>query len=175
MRKTSFVGALAAVAIGAVLAFAVQSSPRWLDLQQAGLIVMLGGIADLIVRSLIADSPLLSPPAAEVAAVVEPLGDPVLDAAGNPVSAPRASGVVPEHVSTTVVVPADQPNTPDDPWLRTDIPAAHDREVYERALRAAAEGGALDTPESAVAVTTITGRPVRPHTRRAAKWARRRR
>ena len=44
--------------------------------------------------------------------------------------------------------------------------------IYERALRAASEGGTLDTPESEVAVTTITGRPVHPHTRRFRRRAR---
>ncbi|HWG01323.1 MAG TPA: hypothetical protein VG164_05685 [Trebonia sp.] len=171
MRRTSFVGALVAVAIGAVLAFAVQASPRWLDLQQAGIIVLLGGLADLLVRFLIADSPLLSSTAAEVAAVVEPLGDPVLNAAGSPVNLPPDPSVVPV-VTTVVEVPVDGPE-PAEPWQYTGIPAAHDRAVYERALRAAAEGGSLDTPESAVSVTTITGRPVRPHTRRARRAAKR--
>ncbi|HWG26175.1 hypothetical protein [Actinospica sp.] len=174
MRRTSFAGALTAMAIGAVLAFAVQSSPRWLDLQAAGLIVMLGGAADLLVRSLISDSPLLSPQAADVAAVVEPLGDPVLDAVGNPVNVPRGDAVLDAGATATVILPAEDAER--DPWSRSDIPPAHDRENYERALRAA-EGEALDAPESPVAVTTITGRPVRPHgraARKAAKWARRR-
>ena len=174
MRRTSFVGALVAIAIGAVFAFAVRATPNWLDLQQAGFIVLLGGAADLIVRFLIADNPLLSPPAAEVAAVVEPLGDPVLNAAGSPVSLPPDIAAAPV-VATTVEVPADGFETAD-PWQHSDIPAAHDRAVYERALLAAAEGGTLDTPESAVPMTTITGRPVRPHARgarRAAKRSRR--
>ena len=91
MRRTSFAGALVAVAIGAVLAFAVHSSPKDLDLQEAGLIIMLGGVADLLVRFAVADSPLLSSQAAEVAAVVEPSGEPVLDAAGNPVFLPNGA------------------------------------------------------------------------------------
>ncbi|HET9169982.1 MAG TPA: hypothetical protein VFN97_11110 [Actinospica sp.] len=172
MRRTSFIGALAAVAIGAVLAFAVHATPSWLDLQQAGIIVLLGGVADLLVRFLIADSPLLSPPAAEVAAVVEPLGDPVLNAAGSPVSLPPDLAASPV-VTTTVEVPVDGPEPPVEPWQHTDVPAAHDRAVYERALRAAAEGGTLDTPESAVPMTTITGRPVRPHSRSARRAAKR--
>jgi hypothetical protein len=163
MRRTSFVGALAAIAIGAVLAFALHASPHWMDLQEAGLIVLIGGAADLLIRTLIADSPLLGPSAADVAAVVEPLGEPVLDAAGNPVSLPprqqRAAVGGPELWVTPEQPPGQYP----------DIAAElqeRDRAVYERALRAAAEGGTLDTPESEVAVTTITGRPVRPHTRR---------
>jgi hypothetical protein len=162
MRRTSFVGALAAVAIGAVLAFAVHASPHWMDLQEAGLIVLIGGAADLLIRSLIADSPLLGPSAADVAAVVEPLGDPVLDAAGNPVALPpqqRPVTAAPE-VWVTEQVPGQQP------YPDAAVLPEHDRAVYERALRAAAEGGTLDTPESEVAVTTITGRPVHPHTRR---------
>jgi hypothetical protein len=163
MRRTSFVGALAAIAIGAVLAFAVHASPHWMNLQQAGFIVLLGGAADLIIRTLISDSPLLGPAAADVAAVVEPLGDPVLDAAGGPVSLPphpRAAAAQGPEQWVPVAPELSQ---------HTDVPAVlpeHDRAVYERALRAAAEGGTMDTPESEVAVTTITGRPVRPHTRR---------
>lgn len=173
MRRTSFIGALLAIAIGAVLAFAVHATPDWLDLQQAGIIVLLGGVADLLVRFLIADSPLLSPEAADVAAVVEPLGDPVLDAAGSPVNLPAGYGP-PPVVETTVEVPVDGPQVPAEVWQHSDIPAAHDRAVYERALRAAGEGGALDTPESPVAVTTITGRPVRPRGRdgRRIAWRR---
>jgi hypothetical protein len=152
MRRTSFVGALAAVAIGAVLAFAVQASPHWINLQEAGLIVLIGGAADLIIRALIADSPLLSPPAADVAAVIEPLGDPVLDAAGNPVNLPPQPPRGPEEWVAVEPVPAARP----------EVLAEHDRAIYERALRAAEEGGTLEAPESEVAVTTITGRPVRP-------------
>ena len=86
MRRTSFVGALVAVALGAVLAFAIQGTPKDLDLHVTGLIILLAGLADLAVRFLIADSPLLSTQAAAVAAVVEPLGEPVLDVFGNPIS-----------------------------------------------------------------------------------------
>ncbi|MBR7827989.1 hypothetical protein KDK95_16860 [Actinospica sp. MGRD01-02] len=171
MRRTSFVGALAAVAIGAVLAFAVNGTPQWINLQQAGLIVLLGGVADLIVRTVIADSPLLAKPAADVAAVVEPLGDPVLDAAGNPVSLPSTApgeewvAVEPLPQSPQVPqIPLDPPPSQATPQVVV-APSSNDRAVYERAIRAA-EGGTQDIPESEVAVTTITGRPVRPHTRR---------
>ncbi|HWG26128.1 hypothetical protein [Actinospica sp.] len=171
MRRTSFVGALAAIAIGAVLAFAVHASPHWMNLQQAGFIVLLGGAADLIIRTLISDSPLLGPAAADVAAVVEPLGDPVLDAAGSPVNLPphpRAAQAPEQWVSEQSV---REPELSQHADVAAVLPE-HDRAVYERALRAAAEGGTMDTPESEVAVTTITGRPVRPHTRRFGRSAR---
>jgi hypothetical protein len=86
MRRTSFLGALTVIAVGGVLAFAIQSTPRSLDLHAAGLIIMVAGIADLVIRFLLADSPLLGTQAADVAAVVEPLGEPVLDVFGNPIS-----------------------------------------------------------------------------------------
>lgn len=86
MNRTSFVGALAAVALGAVLAFAVQGSPRQLDLHVTGMIILIAGLADLVIRFMVADSPLLSSRAAAVAAVVEPIGEPVLDVFGNPVT-----------------------------------------------------------------------------------------
>jgi hypothetical protein len=222
MRRTSFVGALLAMAIGAVLAFAVHGSPRFLDLQTAGIMVMIGAAADLLIRSLISDSPLLSRQAADVAAVVEPLGDPVLDAAGNPVVVPGPGargtrppliaplpGTVPEAPTIIVtdepsgpavhtampaqpgqaVYPAQpgQPVTPSAPagavpesaesWRRTDpaVPPAHDRAVYDNAVGAGA-AGLPDTPESPVALTTITGRQVHPRgrggrrSRRARRW-----
>jgi hypothetical protein len=168
MRRTSFVGALAAVAVGAVLAFAVHATPQWINLQQAGLIVLLGGVADLIVRTAVADSPLLAKPAADVAAVVEPLGEPVLDAAGNPVSlpptAPGEEWVAVEPLPQSPQVPLDPPPSQAAPQVVV-APSSNDRAVYERAVRAA-EGGTQDIPESEVAVTTITGRPVHPRTRR---------
>jgi hypothetical protein len=86
MRRTSFVGALIVVTLGGVFAFAIQSSPRWLDLHAAGLIMMLAGVADLVIRFVLGDSPLLGHEAADVAAVVEPLGEPVLDVFGNPIT-----------------------------------------------------------------------------------------
>jgi len=87
MRRTSFVGALIVVTLGGVFAFAIQSSPSWLDLRAAGLIMMLAGIADLVIRFVLGDSPLLGHEAADVAAVVEPLGEPILDVFGNPITA----------------------------------------------------------------------------------------
>ena len=189
MSRTSFAGALAAIAIGAVLAFAVHGSPRDLDLQEAGLIIMIGGVLDLLVRSAIADNPLLSRQAGDVAAVVEPVGEPVLDAAGNPVFVPNGDyrsdqprpplvaplpGTVldlprrivvdpsPWAQEVTVAEPAAYPARPLDYRERTS-PADH--------LVAAETGHALDTPEAPQAVRTITGRPVRPRGR----WSGRRR
>jgi hypothetical protein len=130
MRRTSFIGALLAMAIGAVLAFAVHGSPRFLDLQTAGIMVMIGAAADLVIRSLISESPLLSRRAADVAAVVEPLGDPLLDAAGNPVVVPGPAardtrpplvaplpGTVPD--APTIIV-TDEPSGP---AVHTAMPA----------------------------------------------------
>jgi hypothetical protein len=85
MRRTSFFGALTVIAIGGVFAFAIQSSPAWLDVHVAGMIMMVAGIADLAIRFILGDNPLLSQDAADVAAVVEPVGDPVLDVFGNPI------------------------------------------------------------------------------------------
>lgn len=165
MRRTSFAGALAAIAIGAILAFAIQSSPKDLDLQAAGLILVIAGAADLLIRSLIADSPLLSRQSAEVAAVVEPVGDPVLDAAGNPIRvqdpAVALPGTVPPETASTAIEGAV------DPYDAARLPSAADRSgyaLYETAVGAAA-GDPLDTPESPVAVTTLTGRPIRPRGR----------
>lgn len=94
MRRTSFVGALFVIAIGGVIGFAIQSSPKWLDLHATGLIIMLAGIADLVIRFAIGVSPLLGPQAADVAAVVEPLGEPVLDVFGNPIVTPPPPSVL---------------------------------------------------------------------------------
>jgi len=173
-----------AIAIGAVLAFAIHGSPKEFDLQLGGLLLMVGGAADLLIRSLIADSPLLSRQSAAVAAVVEPLGDLVLDAAGNPVavSNPAATGrppliaplpgtMPPESAPDTIVVT-------DDPYSVLRIPAAGRAQAplpapavgdpghaaYESAVRAES-GNPLDTPESPMAVTSLGGRPVRPRGR----------
>jgi hypothetical protein len=72
MRRTSFVGALIAMAAGAVCAFAVHGSPSYLNVQAAGVIVMIGAAADLIIRCLVSDGPFPSPQVADVAAAAEP-------------------------------------------------------------------------------------------------------
>jgi hypothetical protein len=200
MRRTSFAGALLVIAVGAVLAFAVQDSPRDLDLQAAGVILILGGAADLVIRSLIADSPLLSSQSADVAAVVEPVGEPVLNAAGNPIAVANPSaagqtrpplvaplpGTMPPGAAAETLVVTDEygvTRLPPDaaPWSAAPESAAlpqpqppvassgggvpgFDEVAYGAAVRAAT-GDPLDTPESPVAVTTLTGRPVRPRGR----------
>lgn len=183
-HRTSFAGALLVMAIGAVLAFAVQGSPKYLDIHATGLILALGAAADLAIRALIADSPLLSPESADVAAVVEPLGEPVLDASGHPVVVPTPAaptarppliapppGTVPpgSPVETLVITddpyPAEAPAVPGVPGAPgASVPGAAPPHV-PGAVAAPA------SPESPVAVTTITGRPVRP--RRGADGARR--
>jgi hypothetical protein len=120
--RTSFAGALAVIAIGAVLAFAIPGTPKDFDLQTAGVILVVAGAADLFIRSLISDSPLLGRRSADVAAVVEPLGEPVLDAAGNPVAVPNPAspvtrpplvaplpGTMPEGSVAETIVVTDQP------------------------------------------------------------------
>jgi hypothetical protein len=106
MRRMSFAGALAAIAIGAVLAFAVHASPKDLDLQEVGVIIMLGGVADVLVRLAIPGGPLTSGPAADVAAGAEAGGEPVLDAEGNPVFSPGSGYPV------NPAYPTDQPRPP---------------------------------------------------------------
>lgn len=110
MRRTSFFGALTAIAIGGVFAFAIQSTPKWLDLHVAGLIIMFAGIVDLLIRFVIGDDPLLSQEAADVAAVVEPLGEPVLDVFGNPIRPAETTRVLqppaPASITTTIRRPA---------------------------------------------------------------------
>ena len=159
MRHTSFVGALAAIGIGAVLAFAAQTSPSWIDLQEVGVILLLVGAAVLVIRTLVARSPRHGSPAGDVAAVVDPSEEP-LDAVGDAVDPPP---------------PAPEVPTPLDQWQRVDVGTAQarNRAGYERAMRAATEGGAVNAPDSTVAVTTITGRRIGPGARRAAKRARR--
>lgn len=200
MRRMSIAGALVAIALGAVAAFAVRVAVPHVDLQRAGVFVMLGGAIDLLIRFLIADSPLLGPQTAEVAAVVEPLGEPVLDAAGNPISMsdqanplhqPRPPlvsplpGTLPEVPRTVVldsgqalVAPSEWPVTPAAGGRHAELGAgeatAHDRAVdeYRRAIQAS-ETEPPDVPESAVSLTTLTGKPVYPRGNRSRRAGRR--
>jgi hypothetical protein len=174
MRRTSFAGALVAIAIGAVLAFAVHASPKDLDLQEAGLIIMLGGVADLLVRLAIPGSP--------VASGVEPSGEPALDAEGNPVF--PATSTYPSHPAN----PGDLPRPPLIAPLPGTLPGVPRRIVVDPSPWAQeitipdaggyptqfldyehAEGEgpvvAADTPQASQAVRTVTGRPVRPRGR----------
>jgi len=193
MRRTSFAGALLVIAIGAVLAFAVHGSPRALDLRTAGVILILGGAGDLMIRSLIADSPLLSRQTADVAAVVDGVGEPVLDVAGSPIALPTAAaygqarpaliaplpGTMPPGSGAETIVVTDEygvAHLPGPaPTAASPMPAAPSSadpganggsaySSYESAVRAEVVDP-LDTPESPVAVTTLTGRPVRPRGR----------
>lgn len=110
MRRTSFVGALIVITLGGVFAFAIQSSPRWLDLHAAGLIMMVAGVADLVIRFMLGDSPLLGHEAADVAAVVEPLGEPILDVFGNPITAAPPPAVLQPPPLLEVPVPYSRPS-----------------------------------------------------------------
>jgi len=182
-HRTSFAGALVVMAIGAVLAFAVQGSPRYLDIHATGLILALGAAADLAIRALIADSPLLSPESAEVAAVVEPLGEPVLDAGGHPVVVPNPASAtarppliapppctVPPGSPVETLVIADEPYYPE----ASAVPGATVPGAAPPHVPGAVNAPA--SPESPVAVTTITGRPVRPRPGAAGsrrRWGRR--
>jgi len=181
-HRTSFAGALVVMAIGAVLAFAVQGSPRYLDIHATGLILALGAAADLAIRALIADSPLLSQESADVAAVVEPLGEPVLDAAGNPVVVPNPGsamarppliapppGTVPPGSTVETLVVTDEPYYPAEASGGEGAAGAGGAAGVPGATVPGAAAphvpGAVPAaarPESPVAVTTITGRPVRP-------------
>ncbi len=188
MRRTSFFGALAVIAVGAVLAFAIQSSPRQLDLHVTGLIILLAGSADLAIRFILGDSPLLSPDTADVAAVVEPLGEPVLDVFGKPITPTPVRVLQPpppeslELVGPAVVVPDDTqemevveerpldadkqegpqaPTPPEQAWPYEN-PGTPDQVVRRP--------GEYEPPESLRPVSILTGRPVR--TRRSRRHGR---
>jgi hypothetical protein len=179
MRRTSFVGALFAIAVGGALAYGVQWSPKQLDIHLAGLIIMIAGIADLLVRFLISDSPLFSPTTADVAAVVEPLGEPVLDVFGNPIT-PAQPPARPPLIAPapTIVQPIVQPPTqmlpvvveelaPAAPAV-VDAPTAQQQPVTgePRADQVVRHVGDHHTDESLVPVSALTGRPVRVRRRR---------
>lgn len=167
MRRTSFVGALSAVALGGVLAFGIQSTPKDLDLHMTGLIIMIAGIADLVLRFLIADSPLFSQSTADVAAVVEPMGEPVLDAFGNPIVAAEPSArpplVVPAIPHPTQVLPV----ITEEPVVAVQRPAngAYQQQAAgpDQVVRRVGDHG---TDEALVPVSPLTGRPVRARLRR---------
>ena len=182
-HRTSFAGALVIMAIGAVLAFAVQGSPKDLDIHATGLILALGAAADLAIRALISDSPLLSPASADVAAVVEPLGEPVLDAAGNPVVVPNPASpmarpplIAPPPGTMPPGSPVETLVITDEPYYPAEAPGAPGATVP--GAGSPLVPGAVSapaSPESPVAMTTITGRPVRPRRNVAGsrRWGRR--
>jgi len=192
MRRTSFLGALTVITVGGVLAFALQSSPRDLDLHAAGLIIMIAGIADLVIRFMLADSPLLGSQAADVAAVVEPLGEPVLDVFGNPVT-PAPTRVlqppqpieVPSYGSPVPVMPMVAAYDDDGVATRPDetrvmppvaghpveVVRPHDDAVHDQVVR---QAGDHQPPASLTPVYALTGRPVRVGRRRRRRSGRRR-
>ncbi len=171
MRRTSFFGALTAIAIGGVFAFAIQSSPNWLDLHVAGMIVMIAGIADLLIRFAIRDDPLLSQEAADVAAVVEPLGEPVLDVFGNPIR-PAQTRVLqppaPASITTTIRRPAIV-----EPAVDDGLPTFSQPGISASELDDGAGGGPVtlqnavaEPPDALTPHYALTGRPVRVGRRR---------
>jgi hypothetical protein len=168
MRRTSFAGALAVIAVGGALAFGIQATPKSLDIHLTGMIIMLAGIADLALRFLIADSPLFSRSTAEVAAVLEPVGEPVLDVFGNPITPTVVASspplTVPVMQSTQIL-----PVYVDAPAQAAPEVVAEQRESAVREypgddqfVRQVGDHG-LD--ESLVPVSPLTGRPVRTRRR----------
>ena len=172
MRRTSFAGALAAIAVGGALAFGIKASPKALDIQLTGLIIMLAGIADLLLRFLIADSPLFSRTTADVAAVVEPIGEPVLDVFGNPITTAepdlRPPLVVPGPESTQVLPVVVEPSSPSAdapgyPAVERSESVVRERLHPDQVVRRV---GDPVVDESLVPVSPLTGRPVRTRRRR---------
>lgn len=169
MRRSSFAAALFFIALGAVLAFAVQSHAKDFNINLAGLIIMLAGVADLGVRAVIGDDPLLSPQTAQVAAVVEPLGDPVLDAFGRPVVVdPEAGLPEPTRILPAAVVeqPAVRrfPNPPAQPPIGPVAPTG----IAVRPDQVLRTPGDYSVSEDVVPVSPFTGRRMHPRT-----WRRR--
>lgn len=172
MGRTSFLGALTAITLGGVLAFALQSSPGFLDLRAAGLIIMIAGIADLVIRFMISDSPLLGAQTADIAAVVEPVGEPVLDVFGN-VIAPTDTLEMPALVVPAPVVPGVAPVAqvvPASPVAPVAPPVeavreavARDGSLHDQVVR---QAGDYEQPASLTPTYALTGRPVRVGRRR---------
>ena len=178
MRRTSFAGALVAIALGGVLAYGVRSTPKQLDIHMTGLIIMIAGIVDLLVRFLISNNPLFSSAAADVAAVVEPLGDPVLDVFGNPITpaqlparppltAPAPTIVQPPTQILPVVVEEAVPAAPPAMAAPTEqqLPVVGE----PRPDQVVRHVGDHRTDESLVPVSALTGRPVRVRRRRRSR------
>jgi hypothetical protein len=120
MTRTSFAGALVAIALGGILAFAIRTTTKDLNFRDAGLIIIVAGVADLAIRFIISSNPLLPAETAEVASVVEPFGEPMLESMGQP--ALDAHGRV-ITVTPTAVPPTHAPGF---------VPAGQDAEyIYE--------------------------------------------
>lgn len=176
-RRGSFFGALAVVALGGILAFAVQHSPRWLDLHATGVILIIAGIATLFLRFTVGNSPLLSKQAADVAAVVEPLGEPMLDAFGNPVPpGVAAAQVMAPPVPVVPVAPTFPTSqtitqaplvTPPSAIVEQDPtqmmrPVVHEpQSAVSTADQVVRHVGDYEVAESLAPVSPLTGRPVR--------------
>jgi hypothetical protein len=171
VRRTSFVGALAVIAVGGALAFGIQASPKALDIHMTGLIVMIAGIADLLLRFLIADSPLFSQTTADVAAVVEPIGEPMLDVFGNPITTAdpdlRPPLVAPAPQTTQILPAIVEPSRPAVHTLA--FPAAEQPESVVREHlqpdQVVRHVGDHMVDQSLVPVSPLTGRPVRTRRR----------
>ena len=173
VTRTSFVGALVAAALGGVLAFGIQASPKALDIHLTGLIIMLAAIADLLLRFLIADSPLFSPGTADVAAVVEPIGEPVLDVFGNPITTAepdRRPPLVVPGIETTQILPVVEPSAPAAQAPGNGHSAAERPETagqeYLQPDRVVRQVGDHELDESLIPVSPLTGRPLRTRRRR---------
>lgn len=177
MRRTSFAGALAVIAVGGALAFGIQATPKSLDIHLTGLIIMIAGIADLALRFLIADSPLFSRSTADVAAVVEPVGEPVLDVFGNPIApavvAPSPPLSVPVLQQTQILPAIVETPVPVVPVVPAQAVPQAPAERYESAVReysaddqVVRQVGDHALDESLVPVSPLTGRPVRTRRRR---------
>lgn len=152
MRRTSFFGALAVIAVGGVLAFAVQSSPKQIDLHVTGLIIMLAGIADLVIRTALGSSPLLPQETADVAAVVEPLGEPVLDVFGNPITPTPVRVLRPPPPGSFVPIGSYEPLVPaGDDGSGAESPESADTEPVN---------GATPTADDTQDMTVIPDRPM---------------
>ncbi|HEY3872059.1 MAG TPA: hypothetical protein VGM10_27110 [Actinocrinis sp.] len=121
LTRTSFAGALVAIALGGILAFAIQTTAKDINVQKAGLIIIVAGVADLAIRFAIASNPLLPAQTAEVASVVEPFGEPLLEAMGEP--------AVDAHGRVITVTPAIIPPTHAPAFV---VPPGEDAEyIYE--------------------------------------------
>ena len=175
MRRTSFMGALAVIAVGGALAFGIKASPKALDIQLTGLIIMLAGIADLMLRFLIADSPLFSQATADVAAVVEPFGEPVLDVFGNPITTaepdprpPLVAPLAPPTQELPVVVDWSAPpvHAPAHPAAERPATVVREHLQPDQVVR---QVGDHDADDSLVPVSPLTGRPVRTRRRRRSR------
>lgn len=177
-RRGSFFGALMVVALGGVLAFAVQHSPRWLDLHATGVILIIAGISTLVLRFTIGNSPLLSKQAADVAAVVEPLGEPMLDAFGNPVPPGVAAAqvmappvpvmpVAPTLPTSQTIAQAPLVTPPsaiieqDPTQLMRPVAAREPASGVAAADQVVRHVGDYEVAESLAPVSPLTGRPVR--------------